>query len=584
MTVCWHHRRRRRCIALCTRLIFAQGLQQTAALFVGIPALLAIVVVFAVSPRSATGVACKAVTVGLLVSLLMLGEGMVCVAMSAPLFYAIAIAIARGMESRCGQDEPSRPTLFSCLILLALVPMSLEGVTPFTTLNREETVTESRIIHASPEAVERALFEAPRFERVLPALSSRGVSETRVDTNRPKRRSDALDDCSAWRRNAAERHGAAHRRSRPEARRGAARRCPMARRFRQQSHDALSDVARDHRAVAACRRADDESDVDAALPPRPRSVVLLRTDGAIRRAARRGISHRVRGHTVMLDDRYLLVRAASLYISVIATGVIWMWRRPTTRIVAGAVLAFFWNLPIVLALHLAAAHFGWWRFDARGGLFLGMPVELYSRVGVAVGRRAGDGVPFAVASCRDPHRVGSRPRPHASRSSSTPAGARVAARVKDGLSAGLLPGQLLARWTMRGERLVERAALQVVAFTGLVLFVLPAIAIEGSGGAWLNPFGRPAWQFSLLVQALACPALLGLTAVQEFVGRGGGTPVPFDPPRQLVTTGVYAYIRNPMQLSAVVLLFLLGVARGKSVGLRRRRHGPPLLRRAGRLG
>jgi hypothetical protein len=35
--------------------------------------------------------------------------------------------------------------------------------------------------------------------------------------------------------------------------------------------------------------------------------------------------------------------------------------------------------------------------------------------------------------------------------------------------------------------------------------------------------------------------------------------VPFDPPRMIVTTGVYAYVRNPMQLSAVVLLFLLGI-------------------------
>ena len=128
-----------------------------------------------------------------------------------------------------------------------------------------------------------------------------------------------------------------------------------------------------------------------------------------------------------------------------------------------------------------------------------------------------------------------------------------------GLLAGLLPGQLLARWTARDERLAGRALLQVLAFTGLLLFVLPAIAIEGSGGAWMNPIARPAWQWSLLAQALAIPALLGLTAVQEFVARGGGTPVPFDPPRRLVTTGVYAYIRNPMQLSAVVLLFLLGL-------------------------
>ena len=77
--------------SLAYKLIFYQQLQQTAALFVGIPALLAIVVVLFVSPRSATGVACKAVTVGLLVSLFFLGEGVLCVVMSAPIFYGVAV-------------------------------------------------------------------------------------------------------------------------------------------------------------------------------------------------------------------------------------------------------------------------------------------------------------------------------------------------------------------------------------------------------------------------------------------------------------------------------------------------------------
>jgi protein-S-isoprenylcysteine O-methyltransferase Ste14 len=100
--------------------------------------------------------------------------------------------------------------------------------------------------------------------------------------------------------------------------------------------------------------------------------------------------------------------------------------------------------------------------------------------------------------------------------------------------------------------------LQVIAFSGLVLFVLPAIAIGVTGSSWSNPLIRPAWQLSLLFQVLAAPAILGLTAVQEFVTRGGGTPFPFDPPRRLVATGVYSYIRNPMQLSGVLVLLLLG--------------------------
>src|SRR5262249_13606057 len=72
----------------------------------------------------------------------------------------------------------------------------------------------------------------------------------------------------------------------------------------------------------------------------------------------------------------------------------------------------------------------------------------------------------------------------------------------------------------------------------------------------------PMWKLSLALQMLAVPAILGLTAVQEFVTRGTGTPVPFDPPRRLVTSGVYAYVRNPMQVSGVVLLLILGLVLG----------------------
>ena len=160
--------------SLLYRLLVAHNLEQTAALFIGIPALLAIVVVFAVRPESVVGVACKAVTVGLLVSLLFLGEGVVCVVMSAPLFYAIAVAIGSSMEWAHRRHEKSDSTLFSCFILLAIVPMSLEGVTSITTLNRDEAVSASKIVHAPAVEVERALFAAPRFDRQRPFLLRAG--------------------------------------------------------------------------------------------------------------------------------------------------------------------------------------------------------------------------------------------------------------------------------------------------------------------------------------------------------------------------------------------------------------------------
>jgi hypothetical protein len=150
------------------RVIVAQNLEQTAALFIGIPALLAIVVVFGVSPGSATGVACKAVTIGLLLSLLFLWEGMLCVLMSAPLFYAVAIGVSRLMQPPRDLNDTSTVTLRSWVVVLAIVPMSLEGVTGFTTVNRDESVSATQLVAASPDAVGRALFEAPRFTRTRP--------------------------------------------------------------------------------------------------------------------------------------------------------------------------------------------------------------------------------------------------------------------------------------------------------------------------------------------------------------------------------------------------------------------------------
>ena len=56
--------------------------------------------------------------------------------------------------------------------------------------------------------------------------------------------------------------------------------------------------------------------------------------------------------------------------------------------------------------------------------------------------------------------------------------------------------------------------------------------------------------------------VLGLSlmiwSILQFI-RVKGTPVPFNPPPKLVTTGPYAYVRNPMLTGVFVLLFGLGV-------------------------
>ncbi len=123
----------------------------------------------------------------------------------------------------------------------------------------------------------------------------------------------------------------------------------------------------------------------------------------------------------------------------------------------------------------------------------------------------------------------------------------------------LVPGVALGRWTARGEHLPRRAVLQVVAFTGLLLFVLPSLVFVVTGEGWDALLVRPRWHFVVAGLVLAPAGAMAIQAVREFVSAGGGTPVPLDPPVRLVTTGPYAYVANPMQLGATVVLAGWGV-------------------------
>jgi protein-S-isoprenylcysteine O-methyltransferase Ste14 len=99
-------------------------------------------------------------------------------------------------------------------------------------------------------------------------------------------------------------------------------------------------------------------------------------------------------------------------------------------------------------------------------------------------------------------------------------------------------------------------------FSGLMFGLLPAVILHltrGDFGSLQPPLSAGRW---LALQALALFAIIGISAVQEFAERGEGTPVPFDPPTRLVTSGVYAYVSNPMQISMTLLLLGWGAYLG----------------------
>lgn len=259
----------------------------------------------------------------------------------------------------------------------------------------------------------------------------------------------------------------------------------------------------------------------------------------------------------MLDSG--VIRTLGLFVPLAIAAGLWLWRSPSPAERAAALLATLWNVPALLVVHLFATRSGWWQFDAQEGLLLGLPVDLYlgwavlwgaipslafpslHLVLVAAIMLSGDLVFMPVAS------------------PAIEVGKNWLLGEVLGLGLCLAPAQLLSRWTSQDNHLAPRVVLQALCFAGLLLFVVPAIILEQTGGSWRPLLDRPAWINGLGLQLLALPVIVGLSAVQEFAERGKGTPVPYDPPKRLVTSGVYAYLANPMQVSMSILLAGWGI-------------------------
>ncbi len=251
----------------------------------------------------------------------------------------------------------------------------------------------------------------------------------------------------------------------------------------------------------------------------------------------------------------LLLRTLVLFEPALLLLIVWLWRRPGKRARAGALLSAAWAAPALLALHLLAQRAGWWRFEAEGGLLLGAPVDLYLGWILLWGPLPAIALPRAQLVAQLGLLLAIDVLAMPLMAPVVQLGDRWLIGEVLGLALVAAPALLLARWTRQDRRLAWRALGQVLAFSGLTLFVMTAGILEQTGGAWAALLDRPPWLTLLGFNLLIVPAVVGLSAVQEFAERGGGTPVPFDPPRRLVNTGVYAYLANPMQ-SSMALVFL----------------------------
>lgn len=173
------------------RLLVANRLEQTSALFIGLPAILAILVAMTGKSKSATGMIMNVMTLALLMSGILLGEGFICIVMAAPLFYLVAFAIGSIIDHSKRRGEESKRML--SMMMLPFLLLSVEGVHDKLSFPRAETVVAESIVEGNAAAVEEALSQTPRFDKPLPAY-------LRLGFPRPVETSGAGLDPGDWRR------------------------------------------------------------------------------------------------------------------------------------------------------------------------------------------------------------------------------------------------------------------------------------------------------------------------------------------------------------------------------------------------
>lgn len=571
------------------RLLVLGNLYQTSAFFIGLPALLAITLALTTRAKSATGICFKATAMALLISGIFLGEGFICCVMMAPIFFIVAGLIGAVIDHHHYRPRSRRLRL---LLLPAIAVMALEGVTDRLTLDPRAAASATKIVDAPPDAVREHLAKTPRFDRPMPALLQAGfplpldtqgqglaVGDTRTTTlgihghrgdldlaitesTHTRVRFETVRDTTkisewlAWESATVELEPVGQ----------AQTRVTWTLAYRRQLAPAwyfgpFQNIAAK---LAASALID-----NLATPPsaRPADTALSPT----------------------------LIRATSFFAPVLLALILSAVYRRRRRLLIGAWLSLGWAFPAVALINLAALHGGWWSFDAQGAMWHGMPVDLllgwavlWSVVPALLAPRLSLPVVALALLWADLLLM--------------PLSAPVV-RLGEmwqyadfaALVLVLIPAQLLSRWTRRQTCLAGRAALHAGAFAMLFLVCIPLVIAEHTAlslDAWI---AQPRWAQGLWAQAFALAALPGLAAVQAFYRRGHGTPVPFDPPRALVTTGVYAYVRNPMQLSLVLmyavmagalqsawLLLAAGVAFAYGLGFARWHEEQQLEKRYGR--
>jgi protein-S-isoprenylcysteine O-methyltransferase Ste14 len=260
------------------------------------------------------------------------------------------------------------------------------------------------------------------------------------------------------------------------------------------------------------------------------------------------------------EEWLALQRAGFLIGPGLAAGGLLLICRPQPREAVGAMVAFLWQLPALLLLHLLASHFHWWSFAGERNMIAGLPIDVWigwaiwwGPVAVFLNRWLSLPMIVAVSVLVD---AATMPNlaPLVELGPNWLIGDAVAVAMC------LAPALWIARLTRTDQNPRRRAMFHVLGWGGYMALVIPFCVLSYLGRPVGDLYRAPA---SLLDWCIVAAALfllfIGVAATAEFARVGDGTPIPFDPPKRVVTSGPYAFMANPMQIISAFFMALLAL-------------------------
>jgi len=146
------------------RITQSSDFKNTSILFVGLPTLISILVAKSGTPESTQGLIFKVITLFLLISAIILGEGILCIVMAAPIFYfaGFLVGVAANYFSK---DKKISALAFLPLLVLISQPWNLKDHKVYS-VSTTKTYTKAVTIDD--------LAKEPNFLAELPAVFQHG--------------------------------------------------------------------------------------------------------------------------------------------------------------------------------------------------------------------------------------------------------------------------------------------------------------------------------------------------------------------------------------------------------------------------